>query len=384
MKRIRRSYMRKRIDLQHLKTVEALEAEGPRNITKVARKLRVPAETLRKRVRRMASQFSWRFNVNIYHTNLGLKKAVVLAQAIPGYENLLFDSLKTNDFWLYVNRCYGMKEGCIAVYTIPINHTNDFESFVQQLENSGVASNTQISWSTCFHYVHLKTNWFDEASKSWNFRWDQWMQEVAKRKGRRQLPFTLRDPEEFPIKGDKTDILILKELEKNPIIRMTDLAEKIGISQQLAAYHYLRHIQEQNLIESFEVSFPYFDKNASDLFVFFFEFNNYETFAKFTSSLLDKPFARGLGKVIGKNALIAHLYLPRTEFRKFVNVLSKLIRAGSLATYNYVIQDPAEDSRQTISYEYFENKKWTYDHRKHIKNLESLLKSRGLKKKETA
>lgn len=373
--------MPKRIDLQHLKTVEALEVEGPRNVTKVARKLRVPAETLRKRVRRMASQFSWRFHLNINHAYLGLKKAVVFAQAIPGYEDVLFDSMKANDFWLYVNRCYGMNEGCFAIYTIPANHSNDFESFVQQLEDSGVTSKVQAFWSTCFHYVNLKSNWFDEASKSWNFHWDRWVEEVSKNRGRIQLPDTLRDPEEFPIKGDKTDVLILKELEKDPLIRMTDLAEKIGISQQLAAYHYLRHIQEQNLIESFEVSFPYFDKNASDAFMFVFEFDNHETFARFAASLLDKPFARGLGKVLGKNELIAHLYLPRTEFRKFVDILSKLIRAGLLTRYRYVIQDPTKTSRQTISYEYFENKKWTYDHKKHIKKL-ALVKAQGLKKKE--
>jgi len=374
--------MPKRIDLQHLKTVEALEVEGPRNVTKVARKLRVPAETLRKRVRRMASQFSWRFYLNIHHAYLGLKKAVVFAQAVPGYEAVLFESMKANDFWLYVNRCYGMNEGCFAIYTIPANHSNDFESFVQQLKDSGVTSNVQAFWSTCFHYVHLKSNWFDEASKSWNFHWDRWVEEVSKNRGRIQLPDTLRDPEEFPIKGDKTDVLILKELEKDPLIRMTDLAEKIGISQQLAAYHYLRHIQEQNIIESFEVSFPYFDKNASDAFMFVFEFDNHETFAKFAASLLDKPFARGLGKVLVKNELIAHLYLPRTEFRKFVDILSKLIRAGLLTRYRYVIQDPTKTSRQTISYEYFENRKWTYDHKKHIKNLVAVVKAQGFKKKE--
>ena len=374
--------MPKRIDLQHLKTVEALELEGPRNITKVARKLRIPAETLRKRVRRMASQFSWRFHVNIYHTYLGLKKAVVFAQAIPGYEDALFDCLKTNDFWLYVNRCYGMSEGCVALYTIPSNNSGDFEAFVRQLEETGIASRAQIFWSTCFHYVHQTSNWFDKASKTWNFHWDEWSKEIPKQ--RTQLPYTLRDPEEFPLKADKTDILILKELEKNPLIRMTDLAEKIGISQQLAAYHYLRHIQDQNLIESFEVVHPYFDKASSDYFLFIFEFDNHEAFAKFTSSLLDKPFARGLGKVFGANALIAHLYLPRTEFRRFVDHLSKLIRAGMLKKFSYVIQDLEKGSRQTIAYEYFERKKWIYDHEKHLRNLEKVVKAQGLDKKAVA
>jgi len=374
--------MKKRIDLQHLKTVEALEVEGPRNITKVARKLGIPAETLRKRVRRMASQFSWQFHLNIYHTYLGLKKAVVFAQAIPGYEDLLFDCMKTNDFWLYVNRCYGMSEGCVALYTIPSSNSGDFEEFVRQLEETGIASHAQVFWSTCFHYVHQTTNWFDKASKAWNFQWDKWSKEIPKQSTK--LPYTLRDPEEFPLKADKTDLLILKELEKNPLVRMTELAQKIGISQQLAAYHYLRHIQDQKLIESFEVVHPYFDKASSDYFLFIFEFDDNEAFAKFASSLLDKPFARGLGKVLGTNALIAHLYLPRTEFRRFVDHLSSLIRARMLKKFSYVIQDLGKGSRQTIAYEHFERKKWTYDHEKHLRNLEKVAKAQRLDKKATA
>jgi DNA-binding Lrp family transcriptional regulator len=374
--------MIKKLEFRDLKTVETLEVEGPRNITKVARKLGVPAETLRKRVRRLASRFSWRYFLNIYHADLGLKKAVVFTKAKPGYEDVLLESLKANDFWLYVNRCYGSSEGCFALYTIPSNHSSEFEAFVHRLEEVGVASQAQIYWSTCFHYVHTTTNWFDKTSKTWNFKWDEWTKDIPKQKTK--LPRTLTDPDEFPVKGDKTDLLILKEMEKNPIVRMTDLAEKIGISQQLAAYHYLRHIEEQNLIESFEISFPYFDSPSSDDFMFILEFDSYERLAKFSSSLLDKPFARGLGKILGKNALLANLYMPRAEFRKFVGILSKLLRAGQLKTYDYVILDPVGSKRQTISYEYFENKKWHYDHEKHIRNLEKIAKAQRLRAKAAA
>ncbi len=367
--------MLKKLELRDLKTVEALEVEGPRNITKVARKLRIPAETLRKRVRRMTSRYSWRFFLNIYHANLGLKKAVVFAQAIPGKENQLFDSLKAHDYWLYVNRSYGMNEGCMALYTIPSNHTKNFETFVNHLEEIGVAAKPQIFWSTCFHYVHMTTDWFDKTSKTWNFPLEEWAKQIPKQGTK--LPITLRDPEEFPIKGDKTDILILKEMEKNPLVRMTNLAKKIGISQQLAAYHYLRHIQEQGLIESFEISFSYFDKASSDDFMFVLEFDSHEKFARFASSLLDKPFARGLGKVLEKNTLLAHLYLPRIEFRKFVDILSRLIRSGLLRNYSYVIVDPIVSKRQTLSYEFFQKGKWLYDHEKMIKNLERTVKDQG-------
>jgi DNA-binding Lrp family transcriptional regulator len=100
--------MHKPFDMVDLKVLEALETYGPRNVTEVSRKLRMPAETLRKKLKRLNSQTFLRFNVNVYHANLGLRKAVVFAEAVPGYENALLDAFKINDFWTFLSRCYGM------------------------------------------------------------------------------------------------------------------------------------------------------------------------------------------------------------------------------------------------------------------------------------
>ena len=66
--------------------------------------------------------------------------------------------------------------------------------------------------------------------------------------------------------------------------------------------------------------------------------------------------------------------MPKVEFRKFIDVLSRLIKSGILQSYRYVIQDLNKTFRQTISYEYFEDRGSTYDHEKHLKSLEDLVK----------
>ncbi len=66
--------------------------------------------------------------------------------------------------------------------------------------------------------------------------------------------------------------------------------------------------------------------------------------------------------------------MPKAEFRKFIDILSKLIKSGILQSYLYIIQDLNKTFRQTISYEYFEDRGWTYDHEKHLKSLEDLVK----------
>lgn len=370
-------HMPKRFDLLDVKILESLGVHGPRNVTGLARKLGVPAETVRKRLKRIHSKNFLRTHVNVFHTNLGLKKAVVFAEAFPGYEDLLFESLKTNNFWIYLSRCYGMKEGCLGIYTIPRSNCTEFERFLSELERLEVARKVELHWATCFQSVNLKCNWFDPASKSWNFLWDRWIEEIPTKTTR--LPFTLVDPTDFPILGDRTDVLMLKELEKDATVSFTELAKMLGISPQLVRYHFYEHLVNRNLIEGFQiVVFPY-DRAVSDMFYFIFKFDSGEKLAKFAMSLMDKPFVYTLGKILKENALIANLYMPKDEFRKFIDILSGLVRAGFLQSYRYVIQDLNKTLRQTISYEHFEDRGWIYEHEKHIKTLQELVKrSKGL------
>lgn len=363
--------MSEKFNFLDLRILEALGKHGPRNITGVARKLGMRPETLRKRLRHLTSQFFLRFNANIYHTYIGLKKALVFAEAIPGYEDLLFKCFKKNDFWMFVSRCYGMFEGCVGVFTIPKDDCSKFELFLDEIERLAVARNVQVMWSTCFQAVHSRCKWFDQKPQTWNFRWEEWIEEIPDEGT--DLPYTLVDPEGFPIKGDYIDVFISKELEKDATINFTQIAEMLEVSPQLIGYHYHNHLIKKGILESFEVTDFRFGTDTSNFLFFVFEFDSQEKLAKFASSLLDKPFVRTLGKILAKNALYAHVYLPKPEFRRFIDCLSRLIRRGFLRSYSYVIQDLKKSSRQTISYEYFRDGKWIYDHRKHVRNLRELV-----------
>lgn len=365
--------MSKALDVLDTKILEQLDRYGPRNISYIARKLGVPIETARKRVKRLISHFSLAFYANVYHTNIGLKKAFVFADAVPGFEEVLFKCFKANDFWLYVGRYFGNCEGCYGIYGIPKEHTQEFEEFIHGLEEVEVARNLQLFWSTCLHTVNLRDDWYDPKSKTWIFQWDKWMEEIPT-KGT-DLPYTLIEPEDFPIKADYIDILILTELEVNLATSFRDIAKTINVSPETVSYHYKNHILKRGLLEKSQVFFLRFDKAISDFFVFVFRFDEEDEMARFASSLLGKPFVYTLGKVIGENALITHIYLPRKEFRKFVQSLSELVKRGLLKTYEYVIEDFDVRASQTISYEYFKDGVWIYNHKKHLKNLQNMART---------
>jgi DNA-binding Lrp family transcriptional regulator len=367
--------MRDMLDLLNVRIIEGLAEYGPRNITEVAKELRIPRGTVLSRIKRMSSLFYLKTHISVYHTNLGLKKAVVFARASPGKEDLLLNCMKVNRFYIYLTRYYGRLEGCLGVYVIPKERCAKFEKFVQEIRNLGVARNVELYWSTCFHTVNRTTNWFDSVSRKWIFPWEKWIKEIPTETD--SLPYTLIDPKDFPIKCDETDLFVLKELEINATTDLEDIAKKFGTSLQNVHYHYKKHILKKGLIESFQISILPFDRSISDMFFFILRFDSYEKLAKFARSLLDKPFVYIVGKILGEYMLISQVYLPRLEFRNFVDSLSKLVQTGYLQTYDYVIQDlrPGRWFRETIPYTFFKDGSWAYDHDGYIQNLRGLVKN---------
>lgn len=371
--------MRKSFDLVDLKVIEALATFGPRNISGVSRKLCIPAETLRKRIKRLYSQTFLRFHINVCHANLGLITAVVFAESIPGYENALCDALKINDFWMFVSRCYGMFEGCVGIFNIPNRSCSQFERFISEIERRGLTRRTQVFWSTFFHPAPSLCKWFNQKTKSWNFDWERWIQEI--KNGDTDSLYTLVTPKAFSIKADETDVFLLKELEKDARVSFERLGKKLGISPQLVSYHYYKHLLGRRLLESFRATVFHFGKD-SEFFFFIFSFDEWEKLVRFASSLLGKPFVKTLGKILGKNELYGYLYFPRSEFRTFLEVLSKLVRSGFLKSYQYVIQDLTSSSRETIPFQCFKKGRWGYNHERYIKILHKFLKEKPLVSKQ--
>ena len=362
--------MHKPFDLVDLEVLEALAVYGPRNVTEVSRKLHMPAETLRKKLKRLNSQTFLRFHASIYDANLGLRRAVVFAEAVPGYENALLDALKINDFWTFLSRCYGMFEGCVGTFAVPDQNSSTFEHFISELEKTGISRRSQVFWSTSLYSIQSKRKWFNKETRTWDFDWDGWVREIETENT--DLPQVLVEPRAFPIKADEIDVFILKELDKDATISFKRLAKKLDISPQLVRYHYYNHLIGRELLEGFEVTVFHFGNDSESIF-FIFSFDIEQNLARFASSLLDKPFVKTLGKVLGKNQLYGYLYFPRSEFRGFLEILSKLVRSGFLRDYQYAIQDMSSSIRETIPYQCFERRKWIYDHERYINILNKFL-----------
>jgi len=362
----------RKIDGTDVKILEGLSLLGPRNLALIASHLDVPNMTVRYRVKRMLEESLLFLHLNSYHTNMGLKKAVVFIEAIQGYEDTLLDCLRVNDFWVFLCRIFGPYEGCGGIWTIPKGNDKDFESFLQSLLDSGVAKSYEMYWTTCHEGVPVRSRWFNIEDKSWTFNWDEWVKEVEMIEG--ELPWSLHEPDDWPIKVDYDDLLIIKELEIDGRKSLSDISRKLGISLEKLKYHFREHISKRGLIEGYQVEISRFPILFSDYLFFKFKFDSHMKFVKFALSLMDKPFPTFLGKVLGEETLISHIYLPKLEFRKFIGSLSTLINNGLLKGYSYVFQDTFQQWRVTIPYEHFKDGGWEYDGEGHREGLRKILK----------
>jgi len=306
-------------------------------------------------------------HTSIYHTNLGLKKAVIFIEAKPGMEQLLFDCLTVNGFWLYVCRSYGMGEGCTAIYAIPIEHCKEFEEFVHEIKRLGVADNAQIYWSTCFQGGRITSDWFDSDQEKWVFQWDNWIKEVQTQTT--HLPYTLIEAKSYSNYADEIDVQMLEKLEEDATRSLSEIGKSLGISRQLAQFHYTKHLIGKNLIEGYEIFVMRYCTSPFVMVPFIISFHNYETLAKFARSLLDKFFVITTGKIFGENSILTEVFLPTSEFRKFIEALSTLARMKLVRSYKYAIQDLRIRRRQTIIPKNFKGKSWVYDHKNHIETL---------------
>lgn len=292
-----------------------------------------------------------------------------MVEAEPGREELLLSCLKVNDFWIYLAPIYGTIQGYLTVYTIPVDHTDEFEQFLKELKNTGVARSVRYIWTTSLQKVNLVGTWFDSASEKWIFQWENWVKEIPSQST--ELPYTLKDPKRFPILTDEIDMFILKELEKNAAVSFSELAKRLGIAPQAVRHRY-RKLLKLNLIEGFDIRLYPFHRMPDETFYFIFKFKNYEKYAKFAVSLLDKPFAISLGKILGQSSMIAFLCIPLQEFKGFIKALSKLRTIRWLQNYTYVHLDLEKTRKTTFPYGYFKQGSWIYNHDEQIKTLRKL------------
>jgi DNA-binding Lrp family transcriptional regulator len=358
------------LDKTNAKVLEALGDLGARNITALAKSTNLPITTVRFRLRKMMKDGQVLVAINPNLSQLGLAKAFLIADALIGHQDRLLETIKNTDYWTYIIRCYGKFDGYSAYFAFPADYMKELEKYISQAKRFRAFSNFHFFWVTNARVVPPNFSWYDFERKEWRFLWEEWINDVLAASSR--LPDAIREPQSYPVMVDKKDLLIIKELQKDESIELKKLAKIVGIAPQSVGFRYYKHVLQRNLIVDYAVDIYPFPIQISDLYVFIINFKNEKSVAQFANACEGKPFIVSYAKIIGKDSLILNIYILKTEFPNLIKSLNRLYLEGSIKDFVYATLDPTSYKRQTISYEYFENGKWTYNPEEKLKKLKEI------------
>jgi len=349
------------------KILEGLSKYGPRNISSLAKSIALPPSTAAFRIKKLIKEGYLKIRANLNCSKLGLMKAVIIAESVLGLEERLRKLAENLGYWTYITRCYGRFNGFYNILAFPADHKEELEAYLKEAVNLKALSRYALFWVTNFCEVAPNFDWFNFERREWRFSWQQWIDELLH--APQTLPQGLIDPKIYSINVDETDLLILKELEKNGTSEFTQLAKIVNTTPQSVRYRYYKHIIKRSLIADYEVSiFPY-PIQVSDLCSFIIDFESKESLAQFSNTLQGKPFVLSYAKVLGQNSLIAHIYTPKLEFPRLIDSLSRLTRENVVTNFFYVTLDISSFKRQTVAYEFFKENTWIYNQRESLQKL---------------
>jgi DNA-binding Lrp family transcriptional regulator len=359
------------IDPLNAKIIEQLGNCGPKNISALAKSIGIPSTTVAFRVKKMMQEGYLKVRAKLNSPKLGLMKAVLFADTKHGLENKLLKAIETIGYWTYMAPCYGKFNGYYGIFSFPALYKVKLEEILRETRQMGILSDYVFHWTTNVYEVPPNFHWFSFDKRAWSFKWDEWVKEVQKASS--SLSPHLKEPNLYAAMVDKTDLLMLKEMEKDGTIGFTELADVVKITPQGVRHRYLHHVIKRGLITEYEVAvFPY-PLQSSDLGSISLDFPDQEALSKFVNTLHTKPFMLSYAKVIGQDSLVAHFYTPKTEFTHFMGSLDRLVQLGFLKDFIYVMLDVASFKRQTVSYEFFSEGEWMFDYEEKMRKISEIL-----------
>jgi DNA-binding Lrp family transcriptional regulator len=357
------------LDETNIRIIRLMHEIGPRNLLEVARAAGLPPTSVYDRARKLQEQFGILSTANLDHAKLGLRKCITFVESNPGLEDFVTEALAIPNYWKTITRCEGGFTH-YALHAIPDGRDQEFEKYLAATQERGLVRKHETVWVSDYQYVFPNFKLYDTADFTWTFEWGKWIDSIKNK----DHPKAIHDPSDYSVEADKTDLLILTELELNARSRFSEISKIIGTSLQAVKYRYDKRILPRGLIKDFIINLWPHPPELSEMYEVLVSFEDEEGMNSFYGASEEMfPIFRTV-KALGENKLGIRTYSPRNETGKLFGMLSKLARSGLISDYSAVRIRPETQARQTISTELFENKMgWKYELSRHLATLDAIV-----------
>ena len=325
------------------------------------------------RMRKLVEKLDLEVNARVNFNKLGLKRAIIFTEALPGQWDNLWNIMEKLGCMTYLTKCYnGNFYGCYGIFAFPAENYHRLENYFDTAKKLELLKNATIFWTTNLVEIHPSFEWYDFKKNKWIFHWKKWIKEIQE--ANHNLSKDLVDPKEYPILADKKDLMLLRQLEKDGMTSFEDLSEIVDLSPRAVAYRYKKRLIKRQLIIDHMVHFFPYPYQNSNVCTFTIQFLDQKKLSKFVNSLHNKPFILSYAKVLGKNILITNTYIPTQEFPEFMNMLGLFTKMGFIKDFSYVTLTLIPHKRGGVPYEFFKKGIWKCNLESNLNKLMTIIK----------
>jgi DNA-binding Lrp family transcriptional regulator len=362
----------KQLDRTNVKILSAMWKYGPRNLLEVSRRTGIPFTSVYHRVAKLEAKPK-RVAVLIPQVSgLGLVRVVVLVSANPGCEDKVTEALKVPKYWRSVSRCEGTSTH-ISIQLLPAKFLKQFRQYVKRLQELGLVTKHNIIPTGEYVPNFPNFSYYNPSNNEWTFQWGRWQTAMS-----RKPTQTIEDPENYNIRADKKDMLIVKELEKNGRKSFAELAPLLGISLQGVKYHYDKKLVPTGIVKHFGFDVLPYPEEVSAYHEILLTFKNSQDMNRFFSLKKELFFVLGVAKILNQNGLVVGTYIVQNRVPSLFAFLSEMTQRGHLESYLAIRQNLVDRNVQTISYDlYDEESGWEFNLRKCLTELSRLKRRRA-------
>jgi hypothetical protein len=235
----------KEVSVRTAQLVQLLGEIGP-DIPEIARSLGQFKESVRYRYKEKILNKGFAVQASVDHEKLGLKRMVALLGFSEEYESYASSILTAMSELCYVQSFMkSLPNGIFVVnFSVPTEHVASMAQLLNYLKERGMFNHVEILEFEWFRNPPMKAEFYDFDQGRWDFDFAGPHPEDIE---------AARYRPSVPTKFDYTDLLIIKELQKDANKSLKEIADSLKLNYKKLAWHHNTHVIGKRLLRGYSV-----------------------------------------------------------------------------------------------------------------------------------
>lgn len=339
------------------KIIAAIGKAGPRNIAQISRMTGAHQETIRYKIKKRFTRLGFRFHADVDHSKLGLSPHWATLDFSKTHQETapqVLRALNRIGYLTYYAKVIPQGDYA-ALFALPDATTAQYSDFLLGLKTKGILDGFTLEEVQASRHKTLDARLFNFRSGKWEIDWA----EVDTMTPDPILVGARPPPADF----DYYDLLVIKELQKDSLQHLTEIARRLKVHQKTLEYHYRTHVQGLKLIQSYRISWAQDAAkkpahSTATTRITFHELTKSE-FNEVRAAVSKIPFLWS-EDLLQNGTYMAIMHIPVTEIINTTNYISASVpNTSSRAEMSFIKPDDA--SSFTIPHNMFADGDWKFN-----------------------